>query len=83
MQMYVNYFDRLLHTYRDTTLLVLRNRKLGGMALRPTAPGFGQAQTTGDLTRYFEFFASAVGDGMSDIARDLEGRKRPSHGVLG
>lgn len=55
-------------------LLVLRNRKLGGMALRPTAPGFGYAQTTGDLTRYFEFFASAVGVGMSDIARDLEGR---------
>jgi hypothetical protein len=42
-------------------LLVLRNRKLGGMALRPTAPGFGQAQTTGDLTRYFQFFASATG----------------------
>lgn len=55
--------------------LALRNRKLGGMALRPTAPGFGHAQTTGDLTRYFEFFASAVGDGMSEIARDLEGRQ--------
>lgn len=56
-------------------LLVLQSRKLGGMALRPTAPGFGYAQTTGDLTRYFEFFASAVGDGMSDIARDLEGKQ--------
>ncbi|MEZ4233306.1 MAG: Lrp/AsnC family transcriptional regulator [Polyangiaceae bacterium] len=42
---------------------------LGAGCLRPGA------KTTGDLTRYFEFFASAVGDGMSDIARDLEGRQ--------
>ena len=68
--------DHELQTRLDPKgLLVLRNRKLGGMALGPSAPGFAHAQTTGDLTCYFEFFASAVGDGMSDIARDLEGRQ--------